>query len=249
MRPPIRLAAITLALPLVLLLAACPRPRAPARIDLGPVSDAPWELEDVDDWQEVRDQLAGLAATDPRRHDLRVQLAAAQADRVGRWLDANRPALAYEALLELARLWTDEPTALAAELAPARDLLTRARGVFAKSGADREVVLTLVLLGEIGPDAAAHDAAWTEIDEVLGFADQLAIAENGAMAVRARPIEILEPVAMALPLRALTDRYVDLVLARQAAVADALAAGSASFELVRAHSDVVSAAHAVAAAL
>jgi len=229
-------------------LAACPRPRgADHPVDFGPVTDAPWELQDETDWAEVRDQMNGLPLDDRRRPALRLQLAAAQADRIGRWLDANRPNLAYEALLELARLWSDDPDAIGGELTGQRDAIARARGVFARAGADQEVVLALVVLGEIEP--AEREARWAEIDEVLGYADDLAVAQNGPAAVRGRPIQILEPIAMALPLPRVTDRFTELVAARQAAVSDALTNQGASFELVRAHGEVLKAARSLAAAL
>ena len=232
----------------VLALTACPRPRDTAKpIDFGPITDAPWELEDDADWAEVRDQMLALVPTDRRRRDLRVQLAAAQADRIGRWLDANRPNLAYEALLDLARLWADDPDAIGGELTGQKEAIARARGVFARAGADQEVVLALVVLGEIDP--GQHDAHWAEIDEVLTFADELAVAENGPAAIRGRPIQILEPIALALPLRKVTDRFAELVAARQVAVSEALSNQGASFELVRAHGDVLKAARSLSAAL
>lgn len=231
-----------------LALTGCPRPRDAARpVDFGPITDAPWELEDDADWSEVRDQMLALPTTDRRRRDLRVQLAAAQTDRIGRWLDANRPNLAYEALLDLARLWADDPDAIGAELTGQKAAIARARGVFARAGADQEVVLALVVLGEIDP--AQRDAHWAEIDEVLSFADDLAVAENGEAAIRGRPIQILEPIALALPLRRVTDRFAELVTARQVAVSEALSNQGASFELVRAHGDVLEAARSLAAAL
>jgi hypothetical protein len=211
-----------------LALTACPRPKGAARpVDFGPITDAPWELEDDTDWAEVRDQMLALPATDRRRRDLRVQLAAAQTDRIGRWLDANRPNLAYEALLDLARLWADDPDAIGGELTGQQATIARARGVFARAGADQEVVLALVVLGEIDP--GQRDAHWAEIDEVLSFADDLAVAENGPAAIRGRPIAILEPIALALPLRRVTDRFAELVTARQVAVSEALSNQGASF--------------------
>lgn len=229
-------------------LAGCPHPRSAVHpTTFGPDSDAPWALEDEDDWSERRDQLFGLALDDPQREPLRVELAAAQAARIDHWLDADRPAIAYDALLDLVGLWGDDPAQLGADLAPEKTTLERARKVFAKSGADQEVVLALAVLAEVEPDQ--RDARWAEIDEVFDYADQLSESENGAAAVRARPIEILEPVAMVWPLPKVTDRFVELVAARQAAVSDALAKDAASFELVRAHASVLKAARQLAAAL
>lgn len=228
------------------LLVACPRSRPPAA-PYPQIADLPWELEDEVDWAEVRDQLYALPAGDARRHDLRVQLGAAQAIRVGHWLDANRPNLAYEALLELVRLWDDEPTALGADLVGQQPVLERARDVFARSGADAEVVLTEVVLGEVDP---AHRAAhWAEIEEVLAYTDELGVAEHGPLGIRARSITVLEPIALSLPLPVVTDRFVGLVVERQRAVNEALDSGGATFELVRAHGDVLRAARAAAAAL
>ncbi len=227
-------------------LAACPgsRTTAPA---FPAIADLPWELEDEVGWAEVRDQMYALPDDDARKHDLRVQLGAAQADRVARWLDANRPNLAYEAMLDLVRLWDDAPGSLGADLASQQPVLERARKVFARSGADAEVVLAEVVLGEVEP--SRRDAHWAEIDEVLAYADELARAGYGPGAERGQPIAILEPVALALPLPIVTDRYVTLVVERQRAVNDALASGDGSFELVRAHGDLLRAARAAAAAL
>jgi tetratricopeptide (TPR) repeat protein len=231
----------------LVLFVGCPHPKDAAPPRAFTSTDVPWELEDGDDWAEMRDRMLGLSPTDARRHDLRVQLAAAQADRIGHWLDADRPTLAYEAMLDLVRMWTDDPENLGVELAAQRDVIARARGAFARAGADAEVVLSLIVLSEIEPEKRA--ARWDEVDEVLAFSDELAVAENGDLAVRARPIELLEPVALAWPLRTVTDRYIALVVERQKAVADALDKKGASFELVRAHTGVLRAARTLAAAL
>src|SRR5262249_12290775 len=126
-------------------------------------------------------------------------------------------------------------------------VIDRARGVFARSGADKEVVLALAVLAELEPDR--RDQRWAEIDEVLSFADEQAVLQNGELAVRAAPIDILEPVALALPVPIVTDRYVALAVARQAAVADSLDRSGATFDAVRAQQGVLHAARAVAAVL
>jgi tetratricopeptide (TPR) repeat protein len=238
---------LSLVLLLLVAVAACPRARPAGPVAFGPAEDAPWELADDTGWNEVRDQLFGLPPGAAERGALRTHLAAAQVARITRWLEGNRPVLAHEAMLELARLWSDEPQALGAELAGQAAALERARATFARGGADREVVLALVLLGEIEP--AAREARWAEIEEVLAYADDLATAEMGPAALRSRPLEILEPIAHALPLPRVTDRFVALAAARQTAVSAALASDGASFELVRAHGAVLKAARALAAAL
>ena len=119
--------------------------------------------------------------------------------------------------------------------------------MFARSGALEPAVQTLVVLAEIDPDARA--ARLAELDEVLGFADDLARADNGDAAARAQPIALLEPTALALPLPWLVERYVALQIERQRAVAQLIEHQGASMAIVRAHHDFLSTARRIASAL
>ncbi|MCW5805011.1 MAG: hypothetical protein KIT31_21755 [Deltaproteobacteria bacterium] len=64
--------------------------------------------------------------------------------------------------------------------------------------------------------------------------------------MRAQPIALLHPTALALPLPWLVDRYVELVVQRRTAVAALLAADGAPYGILRAHRDVVYAARRIA---
>jgi len=85
-----------------------------------------------------------------------------------------------------------------------------------------------------------------EIDEILAFADDLAIADNGANAGRAQPLALLQPTALALPLPWLVDRYVRLLSERQFVISGLIDKQGASMELVRAHHDILSTSRRIA---
>ncbi|HUJ63851.1 MAG TPA: hypothetical protein VLX92_35365, partial [Kofleriaceae bacterium] len=92
---------------------------------------------------------------------------------------------------------------------------------------------------------AAHLA---ELDEVLGYADELAAAEHGPDAARAEPIEDLQPTALALPLPWLVDRYVALLEARQQAVMQLIDRDGSQLAMavVSAQHEVTTTAHRIA---
>src|SRR6185436_12186386 len=118
---------------------------------------------------------------------------------------------------------------------------------FAKAGALEPAVRTLAVLAEVEPGSRAAHLA--ELDEILEFAELLATTEHGPDASRAQPIALLQPVAVALPLPWLIDRYVGLLVERQVAVAGLLATRGASMSLVRAQGDILSTSHRIAIAL
>ncbi|MEO7095851.1 MAG: hypothetical protein ABI175_21505, partial [Polyangiales bacterium] len=113
-----------------------------------------------------------------------------------------------------------------------------------KSGALEPAIQTLVLLAEIEPaQRAAHVA---ELEEILAFADELAIADNGPTAVRAQPIQLLQPTALALPLPWLVDRYVAMLIERQRSIQALIDKQGASLQLVRAHHDILTSSRRIA---
>lgn len=196
--------------------------------------DAQVELRDDADRLQAMDAL-WVMPPGAERDRARERIATALARRIDEAIDDDQPFVASGLLDQLTWMWQDDPEAVGKGLAAQTDLLLRVRAVFAKSGALEPAVQTLILLAEADPaERAAHLA---ELDEVLGFADELASAENGPNAVRAQPIALLEPTALALPLPWLVDRYLALQVERQHAVAKAIEQNGASMQIVRAHHD------------
>ena len=208
--------------------------------------DVQLELRDDADRLQMIDQL-WVTPPGPARDRSRARIAAALAARISDAVDDDAPFVAARLLDQITALWQSDPAALGADLAGYAPLLRGLRAVFAKSGALEPTVQTLVLLVEVEPAARATHLA--ELDEVLAFADELAIADNGPNATRAQPIALLEPTALALPLPWLVDRYVALQVERQRAVVALLGQQGASMPLVRAHHDLLSAARRIAGTL
>ena len=131
------------------------------------------------------------------------------------------------------RLWQDDPSAIGRGLGAHVDLLHRLRATFAKSGALEPALDALAMLAEVEPSARA--ARLGEIDEILEFAGGIAAARGGSARASdvdsARPIALLQPTVIALPLPWLVDRYVAALAQRQRAIRDQLAQGHA-LELV-----------------
>jgi len=205
--------------------------------------DAQVELRDDTDREQAID---GLWVMPPggERDRTRAPIAAAIGRRIGDAIDDDQPFVAASLLDQLTWLWQRDPAALGGGLADHVALLRRLRAMFAKAGALEPTVQTLILLAEVDP--AGRAAHLTELDEVLGFADELAMAENGPDATRAQPIALLEPTALALPLAWLVDRYVALQVDRQQAVGRLIERQGASMPLVRAHHDFLAASRRIA---
>src|SRR6185295_8454288 len=174
--------------------------------------DAEIELRDDGDRDQAIDQL-WVTPVGTARDRARAPIAAALARRISDAIDEDQPFVAAALLDQLTSLWQDDPAAVGHELANHAALLRSLRAVFSKSGTLEPTVQTLILLAEIEPTRRAAHLA--ELDEVLGFADELAVADNGPDATRAQPIALLEPTALALPLPWLVDRYVALQVERQ----------------------------------
>ena len=227
---------------LLALLAACAH-HAPAEPRW---PDATLELRDDADRDQVIDAL-WAAPIGQARDALRAPVVDALSRRIGDALDEDKPFVAADLLDELAGLWSGDPENLGRGLARQVRLLDQLRATFAKSGALGPTAMALALLAEADPtQRAAHLG---ELDELLGFADELATAENGAFAVRAQPIALLGPIALAVPLPYLVDRYVALVGARQAEIQALIDRQGASMQVVRAHHDILTTARRIAIAL
>jgi len=205
--------------------------------------DAQIELRDDADREQAIDRL-WVMPLGPERDRARGRIAAAIARRISDAIGDDQPFVAAALLDQLTWMWQLDPTAVGRGLADQAPLLREVKAVFAKSGTLEPAVQSLILLAEVeAPERARHLA---ELDEVLGFADELAMAENGPNATRAQPIALLEPTALALPLRWLVDRYVALQVARQRAVGSLIDQQGASMPIVRAHRDLLSTARRIA---
>jgi len=223
----------------VFAVAAC-TPARPVKIAW---PDTPVELRDETDRDAAIDAL-WVTRPGTERDRARADIAAALARRISDAVTENRPFVAAVLLDQLMWMWQSDPAAVGRGLAPHGELIKRLRGVFAKAGALEPAVQTLIALVEIDPE---HRKAYLdELDEILAFADELAIAENGPNAGRSQPLGLLQPTALALPLPWLVDRYVGLLVARQAAVSVLLDQQGASMELVRAHHDILSTSRRIA---
>ncbi|HET9624830.1 MAG TPA: hypothetical protein VFP84_25860 [Kofleriaceae bacterium] len=208
--------------------------------------DAQVELRDDGDRDQAIDQLwvMPLGAARDRARD---SIVAAIARRITDAIDDDQPFIAAALLDQLTGLWQRDPTTIGAGLAHYKQLLRGLKAVFAKAGTLEPTVQIEILLAEADPDARTAHLA--ELEEVLSFADELAVAENGADATRAQPIRLLEPTVLALPLRWLVDRYVALAVTRQRAVAALIDQEGATLPIVRAHRDLLATSRKIADAL
>ncbi len=205
--------------------------------------DTQVELRDDTDREQAIDRLWVLPPG-PERDRARTPIAAAIAVRISDAIEDEQPFMAAALLDQLTWLWHADPGAAGRGLAGHAALLHSLRAMFARSGALEPAVQSLILLAEIEPAQRAGRLA--ELDEVLGFADELARADSGPLAARAQPIALLEPTALALPLRWLVDRYVALQIERQHAVAALIDQQGASMALVRSHRDFLATARRIA---
>ena len=201
-----------------------------------PWPDAPLVLRDDSDRDQAIDHL-WVVPPGPERDRLRADVAAAVARRIGDAIEEERPFAAALLLDQLTWLWSGDPAAVGAGLRPHADLLHRLRSMFAKAGSLEPAVQTLVLLAEVEP--AQRTAHLAELDEILAFADELAISDNGPNATRAQPLQLLQPTVLALPLPWLVDRYVAMMLERQRSIAMLIDKQGATLQLVRAHHDIL----------
>lgn len=205
--------------------------------------DTPVHLRDDADRGAALDHL-WVMPPGPERDRARAEIADAVARRIGEAIAERRPFAAAALLDQLVSPWQAEPAAIGRGLARHAELLRSLRALFARAGALEPAVRTLVVLAEVEP--AARAAHLAELDEILEFADQLAIAEHGADARGGQPLGLLGPAATAIPLPWLVDRYVAKLVERQVTVATLLATRGASMSLVRAHGDVIATSRRIA---
>ena len=205
--------------------------------------DAPIALRDDADRDQAIDHL-WVVPPGPDRERIRGEVAAAVAKRINDAILEEKPFAAALLLDQLTWMWHADPAAIGPGLAAHAPMLERLRGVFAKSAALEPAIQTLVLLAEVEP--AKRAARIAEIDEILAFADELAIADNGANAVRAQPLLLLQPTALALPLPWLVDRYVAMLIERQRGIAMLIDKQGATLQLVRAHHDILTTSRRIA---
>ena len=204
------------------------------------------QLRDESDRDQVIDAI-WAAPIGQARDRIRAPVADALARRIGDALEEDKPLVAADLLEELAGLWQDDPQNIGRGLAKLAPVLETLRATFARSGSLAPSAVALVLLAEV--DAAGRAAHLADLDELLGFADELAIAENGPHAVRAQPIAILAPAALAVPLPWLVDRYVALLAARQTDIVQLIDHQGASMQIVRAHHDILTTGRRIAISL
>lgn len=208
--------------------------------------DAPLELRDTTDRDAAIDRFWVLPLGADRDR-VRAAIADAITKRIADAMREDRLITAAQLLSQLVGMWQSDPDAIGRGLALHAPLLRELRTQLAKAGSLEPAVQVVIVLAEIGPDRAPYIA---ELGEILAFADDLAIAENGPDAVRAQPIALLQPTALALPLPWLVDRYVALLVVRQQQVSAALERETrATMELVRAHHDILATSRRIASAL
>ncbi|MBA3820486.1 MAG: hypothetical protein H0X17_16470, partial [Deltaproteobacteria bacterium] len=182
-----RSAAVTLAILVGCAPATQVRPRWP---------DAPVQLRDDSDRDAATD-LLWVTPAGPERDAARAAIAQATVLRIAEAIQDERPFVAASLLEELTWMWQDDPASLGRGLAPHVRVLQQLRAVFAKTGALEPAVHALVVLAEIEPEQRTAHLA--ELDEILAFADELALAENGEHAKRAQPLALLGPAAVGIP--------------------------------------------------
>ena len=211
-----------------------------------PLADAPLELADDNDLEELRARYNAMAVEDAGRVAIRRQLAVEYALRIDVAVGMrHRRHIAYERLLDLIGLWSprefaegaENPAALAGELAPYAPSIHKVRDLFARSGGDQETAAALLVLSLAAPGQRSVHAA--ELDEIFAYSDALAVAEHGPGAERARPIEILEDIVDSAAIPDAVDRLIALYIARQAAFDAQFRKSGPSARLFNAHGDGV----------
>lgn len=242
MRPWLAAALLCPALALAGACAARPAPDALVQAHLGPAGDAPYDLADDHDLTMLRGDLAALAPDAPGRAAMRRRLADEYAGRMERATDAGQLDAAYHDLRGLLSLWTaaelTHPDRVGAEMRRYHRQLLLARARFARAGRDVEATCALAALMLVEPPARAADRR-AEVDQIFSFADDLAVADSGEGAERARPIHILEQLVQVLPTRWAVDRLVALYVARQHAVDSRFRRSGADLGMVRVHGQSV----------
>ncbi len=231
-------AALAIATSLAIGCAAAEPKRASAPHADGSKKDAPYELADDRDLEMLRDRHDALPHDHDERQAHRAELADEYERRIHAAFDQRNRDGAYEAFTSLLSLW--DPRELRGEdalamLSAHREGVRRVRSVFARAGADRQAATALFVLAEIDPKRRAEHRA--ELDELFAFADELAAAEYGDGAERARPIEILEHTVEVFPTAQVLSRLVELYIERQEALGSQFRRRGTELRLIRAHGE------------
>lgn len=203
-----------------------------------PPRDAPYELASDSDRAAVRATFEALSPGADERAATRERLAAEYARRATAALEARKLEDAFASVRELLTLWRPaEIRAGAPGLAPHAGELRAAKARFARAGGDVEAVTLLAALAVVDDE---HRGVYeAEIEEIFAFSDDLAIAEHGDGAQRARPIEILETAATTFPSPLVVDRLVALYRERQQAIDSLFRRSGADVALIQAHGESV----------
>jgi tetratricopeptide (TPR) repeat protein len=203
--------------------------------------DAPFDLAEDQDLELLRADFAAQADDEAGRPAQRRRLADEYARRLAYALAHGQHESGHAALRSLLSLWNAadlrHADRVAPEIARYRAVLSRARDTYARAGRDREAAAALSALILADPEHA--DGHRAELDEIFAYADELAVAGEGAGAQRARPIEILERLVEFHPAPWVVDRLVDLYLGRQRAVDSGFRRSRTDLDVIRAHGDGV----------
>lgn len=224
----------------LILLPAC-GPKASVRIPEIPGRvDAPYELQSDEDLFATRLLYDALSPTDSTRSNTRATLANEYARRIDRMMQRDEVARAFEHFQQLLTLWSvhelDPPPTDLSRYAPQARAM---RKYFSQSGGTTEAVAALAALTLMDPTGATPYRE--EIDEILSYSNELAIAQNGPSARRAYPIRILESTAEFLPSKPIVDDLLALYLERQAAISSSVRRGNANIDvaLLRLHGEAL----------
>jgi tetratricopeptide (TPR) repeat protein len=214
-------------------------PKASVRIPERPGRvDAPYELQSDEDLADTRMLFDSLPPAAPGRAKMRQKLATEYARRIDKRIEKDEAALGFERFQDLLTLWS--PSELAnpgpefSRYAPQAQAI---RKRFSQSGGTEEAVASLTALAMMSPQRA--QPYLEEIDEILAYSNELAVAQNGPSASRAYPIRILESVAEFLPTDYVIDKLLALYIERQGVISSAIRRGNANIDvaLLRLHGE------------
>ena len=220
---------------------AC-RTKGPAPLLVWPSGDVPVDLAEPNDLDAAVDAM--WAAPPSQRPAARAPIVAELLRQLQTHTDANQSVDAAITLFQIAALWSEELPAFASEFTPGLIALRATKKLLAQSGDMPAAILALAMLSQLEPAMTGTHRA--EINEILDYADQSAVAENGELAQRSRALLVLEPVVREFPHAELTETWVARMVERQGFVEAMLNSQRASFELVRAHSGVLTTARRIA---
>lgn len=212
------------------------------RTQMWPSGDVPVDLAEANDLDAAIDAMWAIPPSE--RTAARTVIATELLRELHDHTAANDGAQAAETLFRLAGLWSDDIPAFGREQQASISAIQATKRLVAQSGDMPASMLALALLMQLEPSRAGEHRQ--EIREILDYADLTAVAEAGETAQRSRSLQVLEPVVRGFPHEELTDTWVARMVERQGFVEAMLNSQKASFELVRAHSGVLTTARRVA---